>query len=61
MREALQRGGQRPHIYGRLWDNALCLGAGRDKRGGLMLAGVLSEVTSEDLIRFDAHEGTAPN
>jgi gamma-glutamylcyclotransferase (GGCT)/AIG2-like uncharacterized protein YtfP len=61
MGEALQRGGRPARIYGRLWDNGLYPAARRGKPGGPMVAGVVFEVTAEDLALFDAREGASGN
>ena len=58
---ARQRGGRPAQIYGRLWENAHYPAARVGEPGGPMIAGLVFEVTSEDLASFDAREGTAHN
>ncbi len=58
---ARDAGGRPARIYGRLWDNGLYPAAKRGKPGGSMVAGVVFEVTAQDLALFDAREGAAGN
>ncbi len=54
-------GGRPALIHGRLCNNGLYPAAKRGNPGGPMVAGIVFEVTAQDLALFDAREGAAGN
>jgi len=54
---ARERGGHPARIYGRLWHNGSYPAAVRGEPGGPMVAGIVLEVTVDDLEQLDAYEG----
>jgi len=58
---ARRRGGRSARVYGRLWENGHYPGARLGEPDGPMIAGLVFEVTAEDLASFDAREGVAHN
>jgi gamma-glutamylcyclotransferase (GGCT)/AIG2-like uncharacterized protein YtfP len=54
---ARERGDRPARVHGTLWDSGACPAVVLGEAEGPMVAGLVFEVTTEDLARLDAYEG----